>query len=63
MACLPICDALAAVRHTRLISSGTCGKTMHAVRKKCSRPKNIEINPEKRQIKRTSLNPNKIFEN
>ena len=25
----PICDALVAVRHTRLLSSGTCGKTMN----------------------------------
>ena len=43
-----LCDALAAVRHTRLISFGTCGKTLHAVRKNCSRPKNIEIRSKKR---------------
>ena len=62
---IPICDALAAIRHTRLILSGMCGKTMHAVRKNCSRPKNIEIKSKKCKIKHTSqtilLTPNKNF--
>ena len=43
VAYLPIYDALAAVRHTRLISPGTCTKTMHAVRKNYSRPKKRKI--------------------
>ena len=54
MACLPVCDALAAVLQTHLILSGTCGKTMYAVQKNCSRPKNIEIKLEKRKFKCTS---------
>ena len=54
MACLHVCDALAAVQHTRLISSGTCGKIMYAAQKNISRPKNIEIKSEKRKIKRKS---------
>ena len=52
--CLPVCDALAAVRHTPLILSGTCSKTTCAALKNCSRPKNIEIKLEKRKIKCTS---------
>ena len=50
MACLPVCDTLAAVRHTRLISSGTCSKTMYTARKNCSWPKNIKIKSEKCKI-------------
>ena len=51
MACLPVSDTLAAVRHTRLISFDTCGETMYAARTNCSRPKNIEIKSEKCKIK------------
>ena len=43
MACLPICDALAAIRHTSLILSGMCDKTMHAVWTNFSQLKNIEV--------------------
>ena len=54
VACLPVYDALVAVRPTRLISPGTCGKTLYAAQKNCSRPKNIEIKSEKSKIKSTS---------
>ena len=54
MACLPVCDTLAAVPHTRLISSGMCSKTMYVARTNGSWPKNIKIKSEKCKIKRTS---------
>ena len=68
VACLPVCDALVAVWHTRLISSGTCGKTMYAARKNCSRPKNIEIKSENvksshKPVLSILLTPIKISEN
>ena len=43
MACLPVCDTLAAVRNTRLISSGTCSKTMYAARTNV-KSKNVKSN-------------------
>ena len=51
MVCLPVCDTLAAVRHSRLISSGTCCKTMYAVRTNCIWPRNTKIKSEKCKIR------------